>query len=137
MAVDHILGNRDTIFHTKGAPGSIDGRRYYTLYNEQTGHTEIKEATWGGDPTDRTLGHRLSNFHTKGAPGSMDGRRYYTLYNQDTGHTEIKEATWGGAWTDRYIGKYIDGKFHRDNGKGSDEEVAFFQSPEGTSTSCI
>ena len=65
---DEWLGDRDTTFHTKGAPGSIDGRRFYTLYNQKTGHTDIKEATWGGNVTDRYIGYydKDGKFHWGG-----------------------------------------------------------------------
>ena len=53
---DKVYGSRDYQFKTSGQAGSRDERRYYTLINERTGKIIVKEATWGGNMTDRTIG---------------------------------------------------------------------------------
>jgi len=53
---DKIYGSRDYQFKTSGQEGNRDKRRYYTLTNEKTGKVEVKEATWGGNMTDRLVG---------------------------------------------------------------------------------
>ncbi len=58
---DHILGDRDTIFHTKGATESIDTRGFYTLYDQKTKHTVIKETSWFGAAFDRPVGYYDEN----------------------------------------------------------------------------
>jgi len=54
---DRTLGHRDTIFHTSGASESIDKRGYYTLYDQDTKHTVIKETSWLGEGFDRPVGY--------------------------------------------------------------------------------
>ena len=53
---DKIYGSRNYQFKTSGQNGGRDKRRYYTLTNEKTGKVEVKEATLGGNITDRLVG---------------------------------------------------------------------------------
>ena len=66
---DKILGNRNEQF-----PG-YDGRRYYTLTDPTTGIVRVKEATWGGSPTDRNLGYYDSSgvFHRESSWRNVSG----------------------------------------------------------------
>ncbi len=91
MAVDHILGNRDTIFHTSGANESIDKRGYYTLYDRMTGHTVIKETSWFGAAFDRPVGYYDENgkFHPydKGDPTER------AFFESDKGRKQALKAS--------------------------------------------
>ena len=53
---DKVYGSRDYQFKTSGQRGNRDKKRYYTLTNEKTGKVEVKEATLGGNITDRLVG---------------------------------------------------------------------------------
>ena len=97
--IDNVLGGRETTFHTKGAPdpgppwGPIDGRRYYTLYDENTGHTRIKEATYGGSITDRYIGYYDENgkFHRNN--NSVPGQDEIDFFSSPEGTKQALKAS--------------------------------------------
>ena len=88
---DHILGDRDTIFHTKGANESIDKRGFYTLYDQKTKHTVIKETSWFGAAFDRPVGYYDENgkFH----PYDKSDPTERAFFESDKGRTQALDAS--------------------------------------------
>ena len=107
---DKVYGSRDYQFKTSGQAGSRDERRYYTLINERTGKVIVKEATFGGNLTDRTIGsynpktkkfepqdgNLLNPFATNVALTPQD-KKEYEFFSSPEGIKQIQDAAVKGG----------------------------------------
>ena len=97
---DNILGSRDTEFKTSGA-GSLDSKRYYTLFNEDTGVTEVKERGIA-NAFDRSVG----SYDAKGvftATKASDSEK--TFFNSKEGNSQAINAGTDSAIKDLIANK--------------------------------